>query len=59
MAIMGDEYDYDEYQVYVNLPKDSEGETLSIDDVINAGLVALGHEPDATMETNWVDSYQN
>ena len=59
MAVMGDDYDYDEYVVYVNLPKDSEGETLRIDDVINAGLVALGHEPDSTMETNWVDSHQN
>lgn len=59
MPVLGDDYDYDEYQVYVNLPNDSEGETLSIDDVINAGLVALGYEPDRTMETSWVDSYAN
>lgn len=59
MPVMGDEYDYDEYVVYVSLPKGDDGETLSIDDIINAGLVALGYEPDETMETNWVDSHQN
>lgn len=57
MAVM-DGYDYDEYQVYVNLPK-VDGRNLDIETVINAGLVALGHEPDLTMETNWIDSHSN
>jgi hypothetical protein len=52
-------YDYDEYQVYVTLPRDKDGDILSIDDVINAGLVAMGYEPDETIETNWVDSHSN
>ena len=60
MPVMGDDYDYDEYQVYVSLPTDRlEANSGLLTDVIHAGMVALGIEPDTTMEINWVDSLSN
>lgn len=52
-----DGYDYDEYQVYINLPRE-----YSLDDVINAGVRFLDGNgpveiPDPGLETNWVDSH--
>lgn len=53
MPVM-DGYDYDEYQVYITLPKDT-----NIEDVLKAGMEALGMEPDTTLETNWINSHYN
>ncbi len=41
----------DEYTVYVNIPED-----VSLREVINAGLLALGYEVDDELETNFVDN---
>lgn len=57
MAMM-EGYDYDEYQVYVNLPYEATQDNPNlIEKVILAGMEALGMEPDTTLETNWIDSH--
>lgn len=52
-------YDYDEYKVYINLPKE-----YSLDEVIEAGVRFLdGNGPvpigDPGTEVEWIDSYHN
>lgn len=44
---------YDKYTVFITLPAD-----VDIQEVLKAGMEALGMEPDETMETEWEDSYE-
>lgn len=57
---MMDGYDYDEYKVYITLPK-----AYTLDEVIRAGVRFLdGNGPvpipeDIGLETEWMDSHYN
>lgn len=59
MAVMKG-YDYDEYQVYINLPhKELEKDYRLLEKIIKAGAEALGITYDSSVtEINWVDSYE-
>ena len=58
MAMMED-YDYDEYQVYINLPHEElEEDSQLLYKIIKAGAEALGITYDSSAtEINWVDSH--